>query len=73
MKPKFAQLLTIEANEDISPETHCEFLTLLEDTLLLALKECGCLNDAQYRYAFDKLRKLRRQQAARDLKNAESR
>ncbi len=46
-----ATLVEVHNNQKISRETDHEFLHILEQGLLLALKESGILNEIQYRLA----------------------
>lgn len=52
-------LVKIEREHTISKETDYEFLFLLQNGLLLALKEQGRLNAMQYRHAVEKLKDQR--------------
>ena len=56
MNKQFSHLLSINDNEEITHQTHNEFLHFLEHALLLALKEQGHLNHEQYRTAGNKLK-----------------
>ena len=60
-----AVLQYVENNRMINEEQDTDFLNLLQNSILLALKEAGLLNEMQYRYAEDKLKAQRRDIAAR--------
>ena len=60
-----AVLRYVENNRMINEEQDTDFLNLLQNSILLALKEAGLLNEMQYRYAEDKLKAQRRDIAAR--------
>lgn len=49
-------LLEIENNAELHPETDGEFFDVLQRSLLLALKEDGLLNEAQFLRAEEKIR-----------------
>ena len=49
-------LLEIENNAELHPETDTEFFDVLQRSLLLALKENGLLNEAQFLRAEEKIR-----------------
>lgn len=49
-------LLQIENDREISPKTDEEFFDALWRSLLLALKENGFMNEAQLRWAEEKIR-----------------
>lgn len=55
MRKKYVSLHHIENDHDITMNTDLAFLHLLQQGLLLAMKEQGHLNEFQYRYAEDKL------------------
>ena len=55
MVKKYAQLESIHCDVPITAEDHCDFLNTLQRAMLLALKECGTLNEMQYRHAESKL------------------
>ena len=57
---KKATLVQIENDHKITKESDYEFLHLLQNGMLLALKEKGYLNEVQYRYAEQKLKDQRR-------------
>ncbi len=65
MKMRFAQLQRIDYNEKITEETHGEFLHHLQGALLLALREQGRLDAAEYRSASEGLKRQRQEQARR--------
>ena len=52
-----AQLVSIENDHRITRTSDPEFWFLYQRAVLLALKEMGVLNDAQYWYAEQKLKK----------------
>lgn len=49
------QLIRIEHDHAITPETDREFLHALKQGLLMALRERGILNDLQLRIALERL------------------
>ena len=51
-----ARLVRIEHDREITKETDSRFLFEYQRAILLSLKEGGVLNEAQYRYAEEKLR-----------------
>ena len=51
-----ARLVGIEHDHRITKETDSRFLFELQRAILLSLKEGGALNEAQYRYAEEKLK-----------------
>ena len=55
MVKKYAQLESIHCDVPITAEDHCDFLNTLQRAMLLALKECGTLNEMQYRHAESKM------------------
>ena len=55
MRKKYVSLHHIRNDHDITMNTDVEFLHLLQQGLLLALKEQGCLDELQYRNAVDRL------------------
>ena len=65
-KRKFAQLQRIDNDHKITEEADSAFLHALQNSLLLALKEQGRLNEMQYRDAAERLnaqqRKIIREQ-----------
>lgn len=63
MIKKFAELQRIENDRKISKETDYEFLYQLQYALLLALKESGTLNAAQFQLAEERLREQKRRRA----------
>ena len=67
MAKKFAQLQRIDNNEQITMESHYEFLYHLQSAMLLALREQGKLNTMQHRYAEEKLKEQRRNRAKKIL------
>ena len=56
-----AVLRSVENDRRITEEQDAEFLYLLQNAVLLALKEAGRLNEAQYRYAEEELKTQRRE------------
>ena len=52
-----AWLLGIENDRDITEETDSQFLFEYQRAILLELKDKGVLNEIQYRYAEEKLKK----------------
>ena len=72
MARQFAILQRVDNNEEITKETHYEFLYHLQNSLLLALREQGRLNAMQHRYAEEKLKQQRRDRAKSILKKGES-
>ena len=56
-----AVLRSVENDRRITEEQDAEFLYLLQNAILLALKEAGRLNEMQYRYAEEKLKTQRRE------------
>ena len=67
MAKKFAQLQRIDNNEQITMESHYEFLYHLQSAMLLALREQGKLNTMQHRHAEEKLKEQRRNRAKKIL------
>lgn len=59
MSRKEAALVQIIGKSRITEETDAEFLLRLKTGLLLALKEMGCLSEAQYTYAEKRLPRQR--------------
>ena len=51
-----AVLRYVENDRRITEEQDAKFLYLLQNAVLLALKEAGRLNETQYRYAEEELR-----------------
>ena len=51
-----ARLVGIEHNRKITKETNSQFLFEYQRAILLSLKDGGALDEAQYRYAEEKLR-----------------
>ena len=51
-----ARLVGIEHDRKITKETDSQFLFEYQRAILLSLKEGGALDEAQYRYAEEKLR-----------------
>lgn len=72
MARQFAILQRVDNNEEITKETHYEFLYHLQNSLLLALREQGRLNAMQQRHAEEKLKQQRRDRAKSILKKGES-
>lgn len=62
-----AVLRSVENDRRITKDQDAEFLYEYQRAILLALKEAGQLNEAQYRYAEDRL-KAQRGAAAREKK-----
>ena len=60
-----AVLRSVENDRRITEEQDAEFLFLLQNAILLALKEAGRLNEMQYRYAEEKLKTQRRENAVK--------
>lgn len=52
-----ARLLDIENDREITKETDSQFLFEYQRALLLTLKDKGVLNEMQYRYAEEKLKR----------------
>ena len=52
-----ARLVGIEHDRKITKETDSQFLFEYQRAILLSLKEGGALDEAQYRYAEEKLKK----------------
>ena len=63
MAKKFAELQRIESDRKITKETDYEFLYQLQYALLLALRERGTLNAAQFRLAEERLLEQKRSRA----------
>ena len=51
-----ARLVGIEHDRKITKETDSQFLFEYQRAILLSLKEAGALDEAQYRYAEEKLK-----------------
>ena len=56
-----ARLLGVENNREITKETDSQFLFEYQRAILLELKDKGVLNEIQYRYAEEKLKKQLKQ------------
>ena len=56
-----ARLLGVENNREITKETDKQFLFEYQRAILLELKDKGVLNEIQYRYAEEKLKKQLKQ------------
>ena len=56
-----ARLLDIENDREITKETDSQFLFEYQRAVLLTLKNKGVLNEMQYRYAEEKLKKQLKQ------------
>lgn len=56
-----AVLQAIETDREISMNTDSEFLYEYQKSMLLALKEIGTLNEMQYRYAEQTLKKQKQE------------
>ena len=69
---KAPKLQSIENNEPITKENHCDFLYHLQSALLLALLEQGHLNVMQHRHAEEKLKQQRRDRAKNILEKGEN-
>ncbi len=52
-----ARLLDIENDREITKETDSQFLFEYQRAILLTLKDKGVLNEMQYRYVEEKLKK----------------
>lgn len=52
-----ARLLDIENDREITKETDSQFLFEYQRALLLTLKDKGVLNEMQYQYAEEKLKR----------------
>ena len=63
MSRRIPELQKIDCDEQITKETHYEFLHHLQSALLLALRERGQLNAMQHRHAEEKLGQQRRERA----------
>ena len=72
MARRFAELQRIENNEEITKETHYEFLYHLQSAMLLALREQGRLSAMQHRHAEEKLKQQRRDRAKNILEKGGS-
>ena len=51
-----ARLVGIEHDRKITKETDCRFLLEYQRAILLSLRDSGALDEAQYRYAEEKLK-----------------
>ncbi len=60
MENTHAEHLRIDGEHRITKETDLDFLYVLQDGLLLALKENHFLNEMQYRSAAEKLMRQKR-------------
>ena len=58
-----AVLQSVENDRRITKEQDADFLYLLQNAFLLALKESGQLNEMQYRYAEENLNTRRKENA----------
>ena len=56
-----ARLLDIENDREITKETDSQFLFEYQRAVLLTLKDKGILNEMQYRYVEEKLKKQLKQ------------
>ncbi len=56
-----ARLLDIKNDREITKETDSQFLFEYQRAVLLTLKDKGVLNETQYRYAEEKLKKQLKQ------------
>ena len=56
-----ARLLGVENDREITKETDSQFLFEYQRAILLELKDKGVLNEMQYRYAEEKLKKQLKQ------------
>lgn len=52
-----ARLVVVEHDRDVTKETDSQFLFEYQRAILLELKDKGVLNEIQYRYAEEKLKK----------------
>lgn len=68
MGKKFAQLQRIDNDQKITKDTHSAFMHLLQNSLLLALKEQGRLTEMQYRYAAEQLSCRQRERARKRIR-----
>lgn len=67
MKRQYAVLQRISDNQTITEESEYRFIYLLQNSLLLALREQGRLSPMQHRHAEERLKKQRRDRAKRKL------
>ncbi|MCI8910963.1 MAG: hypothetical protein HFG09_09850 [Oscillibacter sp.] len=56
-----ARLLDIENNREITKETDSQFLFEYQRAILLTLRDRGVLNETQYQYAEENLKKQLKQ------------
>lgn len=56
-----ARLVRIEDDREVTKENDSQFLFEYQQTILLELKDRGVLNEIQYRYAEEKLKKQLKQ------------
>ena len=68
-----ARLVGIEHDHRITKETDSRFLFELQRAILLSLKEGGALDEAQYRYAKEKLKAQMRNNEIRSKEKLERR
>lgn len=68
-----ARLVGIEHDHRITKETDSQFLFELQRAILLSLKEGGALDEAQYRYAEEKLKAQMRNNERRSKEKQERR
>ena len=68
MKKQYAELQRISDNQTITEESNYRFINLLQNSLLLALREQGRLNPMQHRHAEELLKKQSRDRAKRKPK-----
>ncbi len=67
MKRQYAVLQRISDSQTITEESEYRFIYLLQNSLLLALREQGWLSPMQHRHAEERLKKQRRDRAKRKL------
>lgn len=67
MKRQYAVLQRISDSQTITEESEYRFIYLLQNSLLLALREQGRLSPMQHRHAEERLKKQRRDRAKRKL------
>ena len=72
MRRKYVSLHHIENDHEITMKTDVAFLHLLQQGLLLALKEQGYLNELQYCYAEAKLDTQIRDKSGKQMQKEES-
>lgn len=67
MKRQYAVLQRISDSQTITEESEYRFIYLLQNSLLLALREQGQLSPMQHRHAEERLKKQRRDRAKQKL------